>query len=100
MPDETFPGTLRIRDTRIYDDIGGGGQRIYTTAGQGYTKVGYIRADLVAERDAEIERLRAHIEKGKALADALAADRHEGEMTGQMHEAISDTLAYLRGEKP
>ena len=35
-----------IRDTAINDDAGGLGQRIYTTAGAGYEKVKYTRADL------------------------------------------------------
>ena len=59
-----WPDKLRIRDTQLHDDIGGAGQRIYTTAGQGYEKREYIRADLVT---AEIEQLR------KALGDTLAA---------------------------
>ena len=56
--DEAFPDRLRIRDTRLYDDMGGAGQRIYTTAGQGYTKVEYIRADLHDAQAAEVERLK------------------------------------------
>jgi Lar family restriction alleviation protein len=35
-----------LRDTGLHDDLGGAGQRIYTTAGQGYEKRKYIRADL------------------------------------------------------
>ena len=41
-----YPPSLMIRDTAIHDDAGGLGQRIYTTAGAGYEKVKYIRADL------------------------------------------------------
>lgn len=41
-----WPDTLRIRDTGLFDDMGGAGQRIYTTAGQGYQKTLYIRKDL------------------------------------------------------
>jgi len=29
--DEEFPETLKIRDTKLYDDLGGLGQRIFTT---------------------------------------------------------------------
>jgi hypothetical protein len=36
-----WPTSLMIRDTGIYDDLGGAGQRIYTTAGQGYEKRKY-----------------------------------------------------------
>ena len=43
-----FPPTLLLRDTELHDDMGGGGQRIFTTAGRGYKKVKYIRADLAA----------------------------------------------------
>lgn len=44
--DHVWPAELMIRDTKLYDDMGGAGQRIYTTAGQGYEKRKYIRADL------------------------------------------------------
>lgn len=47
-----FPDYLMIRDTQLNDDAGGLGQRIYTTAGAGYAKVKYIRADLVEGVDA------------------------------------------------
>jgi len=43
-----WPDRLKLRDTCLYDDLGGLGQRIYTTAGAGYEKVEYVRADLVA----------------------------------------------------
>lgn len=55
MTDEIWPERIRLRDTKLYDDISGAGQRIYTTAGRGYTKVEYIRADIA---EAEIERLK------------------------------------------
>jgi hypothetical protein len=58
-----WPLKLRIRDTQLHDDIGGAGQRIYTTAGQGYEKREYVRAD-------EIERLQARV-------DDLEADREK-----------------------
>jgi hypothetical protein len=46
---DTFPETLMIRDTETYDGngIGGFGQRIFTTAGFGYEKVKYVRADIL-----------------------------------------------------
>ena len=46
-PERIWPDSLMIRDTAIHDDAGGLGQRIYTTAGAGYEKKEYIRADLV-----------------------------------------------------
>lgn len=41
-----WPDRLMIRDTQLHDDMGGAGQRIYTTAGQGYEKREYVRADV------------------------------------------------------
>ena len=41
-----WPDRLHIRDTGLYDDLGGPGQRIYTTAGRGYERQEYVRADL------------------------------------------------------
>ena len=43
-----WPTKLRIRDTKLHDDMGGSGQRIYTTAGRGYKTVEYVRADLAS----------------------------------------------------
>lgn len=37
-----WPNALMIRDTGLHDDMGGGGQRIYTTAGRGYEKRRYV----------------------------------------------------------
>ena len=55
-----FPERLRLRDTKLFDDLGGAGQRIFTTAGQGYEKQEYVRADV---HDAEIERLQKDAER-------------------------------------
>lgn len=46
-PKQIWPNRLRLRDTGLHDDMGGGGQRIYTTAGRGYEKQNYLRADLI-----------------------------------------------------
>lgn len=43
---EAWPDYLMIRDTGVHDDAGGLGQHIFTTAGAGYEKVKYVRADL------------------------------------------------------
>lgn len=40
-----WPQYLMIRDTQLHDDMGGAGQRIYTTAGQGYEKRKYVLAE-------------------------------------------------------
>lgn len=47
-----WPKELMLRDAKVYDDLGGLGQRIFTTAGVG-EKVKYVRADLVQSHDAE-----------------------------------------------
>jgi len=50
MKKEThFPDYILVRDTTLHDDMGGGGQRIYTTSGMGYEKKKYIRHDIVKE---------------------------------------------------
>lgn len=36
------PLRLHLRDTGLHDDMGGGGQRIWTTAGRGYEKTWFI----------------------------------------------------------
>lgn len=68
-----WPTYLMLRDTKLHDDIGGGGQRIFTTAGAGYKKVKYVRYDLATPfsnaipeewmRDREqVENLATHLE--------------------------------------
>ena len=58
-----FPERLRLRDTRLHDDMGGAGQRIYTTAGQGYQKQEYVRGDIVDLMQQRIEELERFISK-------------------------------------
>lgn len=62
-----WPDRLNIRDTGLYDDIGGAGQRIYTTAGQGYQKHEYVRADLplTDTSKVQIEWLQAEVDNLK-----------------------------------
>lgn len=43
-----WPDYLMIRDTKLNDDAGGLGQRIFTTAGAGYVKQKYVREDLAS----------------------------------------------------
>jgi len=47
--EQQWPEYLMLRDTCLSDDAGGLGQRIFTTAGAGYEKRKYIRADLAAQ---------------------------------------------------
>lgn len=69
-----WPLKLRIRDTQLHDDLGGAGMRIYTTAGQGYEKREYVRAD-------EIERLEdaLQIAVDDARLHKIEIERLEGE---------------------
>ena len=61
-----WPDFLMIRDTRLYDDLGGLGQRIYTTAGQGYQKIKYVRAE-------RLDALEAELAGWKLFADELVS---------------------------
>lgn len=54
-----WPATLMIRDTGLHDDMGGGGQRIYTTAGRGYEKRKYVYDARVAQFEAIAIRVAA-----------------------------------------
>ena len=58
-PDKIWPDRLMIRDTGLHDDMGGGGQRIYTTAGRGYERKEYTRSDLCTPTDERVARLSA-----------------------------------------
>jgi hypothetical protein len=65
-PESIWPDTLKIRDCKIYDDLGGSGKRIYTTAGNGYERKEYIRADISQAKITELEA---------ALKECSAANR-------------------------
>ena len=54
-----WPERLMLRDTGLHDDLGGPGQRIYTTAGRGYERVAYVRSDLADALLMENAKLRA-----------------------------------------
>ncbi|MGW8179171.1 MAG: hypothetical protein ACWGQW_10460, partial [bacterium] len=45
---------VKLRNTELYDDIGGGGQLIWTTAGSGYEKTPFI--EITDEVKACLER--------------------------------------------
>lgn len=71
-----WPDYLMIRDTGLQDDMGGLGQRIFTTAGAGYQKVKYVRADLAAQQQPEergvvdVEAIRRACQSGKRFWQA------------------------------
>lgn len=52
-----WPEKLSIRDTGLYDDMGGPGQRIFTTAGRGYEMHDYYSAEYVAALSAALRDL-------------------------------------------
>ena len=54
---DKWPERLSIRDTKIYDDLGGLGQRIFTTAGAAYEKHTYYSEEYVSAKQARIEAL-------------------------------------------
>jgi hypothetical protein len=71
-----WPETLLIRDTKIYDDLGGGGKRIYTTTGNGYERKEYTRSDIAQSRIEtleaadEIESLRELVKQQSKFIDS------------------------------
>ena len=95
--ERVWPERLKIRDTGLHDDLGGPGQRIYTTAGRGYERAEYVRADLydalLAERDAA---LAAAPQPAPAPADERAAMIEVIESVGwdgsDLPAAIADSL--------
>lgn len=88
-----WPERLMIRDTGLHDDLGGPGQRIYTTAGRGYERVAYIRADLADAQAQEIARLRAENERLRnmaqlALFSQVFAGSHRHLKSGGLYDHI------------
>lgn len=84
-----WPERLMIRDTGLHDDLGGPGQRIYTTAGRGYERVAYVRADIADAQAQEIARLRDALK----WLDAELKEHgywHTGSMRGVVRLALGD----------
>lgn len=82
-----WPATLRLRDTGLHDDMGGLGQRIFTTAGAGYKKVEYVRSDLVRD---------AMMKAEAALADIGDADREPGDDLAWCARRAAQALPAIR----
>lgn len=91
MTDEVWPERVRLRDTKLHDDMSGAGQRIYTTAGRGYTKIEYIRADIA---EAEIERLK------NLLGDPEGTIAHADSITSTSEAEIERLRARLAEAEP
>ena len=83
---QTWPKKLKIRDTTFYDDMGGGGQRICTTAGRGYETQEYINADLI-DMDV-LRRVEAGYSKALTEAESWIHDQLDG--TGHVEDALAD----------
>lgn len=90
-----WPDRLWLRDTHLHDDMGGAGQRIYTTAGQGYEKCEYVRVDLVAtpgatltgedsvRQSAESSRPRELLYRGTVSAPGMQASVARGRLSSE-----------------
>jgi hypothetical protein len=78
-PENIWPDTLKIRDCKIYDDLGGSGKRIYTTAGNGYERKEYTRSDLAQARIAELEDLLGRYANGVADAEGVFFEPEDAE---------------------
>lgn len=59
---KSWPKVLNIRDTGLHDDMGGLGQRIYTTTGAGYETQAYVRGDLYDELKTRLEELESYLD--------------------------------------
>lgn len=80
-----WPETLRLRDTGLHDDMGGLGQRIFTTAGAGYKKVEYVRADLYRDMAKRLEAADRKVSRLTAMRNEWERDAREHLMTFGQH---------------
>ena len=100
--ERVWPERLKIRDTGLHDDLGGPGQRIYTTAGRGYERAEYVRADLydalLAERDAALAAAPQPAPAGADERDEMIAvivqadDAYDRVQGGTWAGAIADAM--------
>jgi len=90
MTENKFPEHIKVRDAGVYDDLGGLGGRIYTTAGQGYKTQTYIREDLCTFR-AENDALNRKIANILQTFDAMKNESDNAELFAG--------IAALRGEE-
>jgi hypothetical protein len=73
-PENIWPDTLKIRDCKIYDDLGGSGKRIYTTAGNGYERKEYTRTDISQARYNKLERQAVNLTEAQMQWEARIAE--------------------------
>lgn len=94
-----WPDRLRIRDTGLHDDLGGPGQRIYTTAGRGYERQEYVRADLFDALTAERDALRSDCAILLANIDTIEDATGEGP-EGEDRVIVEQIRTSLNTSKP
>lgn len=86
---------LALRDTGLHDDMGGGGQRIWTTAGRGYVKVWFVEeapmADLLRRCQWEIKNLTEKVSRGEP--HGWEGSRRRLVLNGEIDEALKWTLS-------
>ncbi len=72
--EQQWPEYLMLRDTGLADDAGGLGQRIFTTAGAGYVKQKYVRADIAAQPAAAQEVVAWQVDDEFYPSESLAIE--------------------------
>lgn len=86
---------LHLRDTELHDDIGGGGQRIWTTAGQGYVKTWFVEeapvADLLRRAEWEIRNLQEKI--GRKEPEGWEGSRRRAGLRDELAAALALMVA-------
>jgi hypothetical protein len=109
--ENVWPVRLNLRDTTLYDDMGGGGQRIYTTAGRGYKKREYVRADAalsqgeLREALTGIKRYGLMFMNGTPYIGEKATGRYVNyndvaalsQPQGELREALADLVSWFDG---
>ena len=95
-----WPDKINLRDTGLHDDMGGGGQRIYTNAGRGYERKEYTRTDLILPMIdaavAEAVEKSAGVAAKQIHAYGWKASWHPSHVNG----IVRDTLAAIRALIP
>jgi chromosome segregation ATPase len=87
-----YPEWVMLRDTMLHDDMGGLGQRIYTSSGSGYTKQKYIRADVVEALHQQLAIKDDALRDAKATVETWLVDNKE------KFEELEQQLAELKAE--
>ena len=86
-----YPEWVMLRDTMLHDDMGGLGQRIYTSAGSGYTKQKYIRADVVESLRQQLAECQAQRLLELESIRHFAWQHGHGDTVGLLDEKLGGT---------